>query len=95
MSLKPVISILLSILVAYVLTLFAARAGASAPPSRSTEAAQQYLKTEMASRHIPGMQVAVVQHGRIAFLAAMGVADIDRNGPVTDSTMFAIASATK
>jgi CubicO group peptidase (beta-lactamase class C family) len=95
MSLKPVNSVFLSALVASVLALIAVPAGASAPLSRSTEAVQRYLKTEMASRHIPGMQVAVVQRGRIAFLAAMGVADIDRNVPVTDSTMFAIASATK
>ena len=95
MSFKPVNSVLLSALVASVLSLMAARAGASAPQSRSTEAVRQYLETEMASRHIPGMQVAVVRRGRIEFLAAMGVADIDGNVPVTDSTMFAIASATK
>lgn len=92
---KPINSRLLSTFVASVLSLIAAGAGASAPLSRSTEAMQQYLETEMATRHIPGMQVAVIQRGRIAFLAAMGVADIDRHVPVTDSTVFAIASATK
>lgn len=85
MPFKPVNSKLLSTLAAAVLSLTAARASASAPLSRSSEAVQQYLKTEMESRHIPGMQVAVVQRGRIAFLAAMGVADIDRRVPVTDS----------
>jgi CubicO group peptidase (beta-lactamase class C family) len=92
---KPVNSALLFALVAPFLSLTAARAGASAPLSRSTEAVRQYLKMEMASRHIPGMQVAVIQHGRIVFLTAMGEANIERHIPVTDSTMFAIASATK
>jgi CubicO group peptidase (beta-lactamase class C family) len=49
----------------------------------------------MASRHIPGMQVAVIQHGRIVFLTAMGLANIDHHIPVTNDTIFSIASATK
>jgi CubicO group peptidase (beta-lactamase class C family) len=88
-------SALLVVLLALVLSPTAARADVSARVSRSTEAVQQYLKMEMASRHIPGMQVAVIQHGRIVFSTAMGVANINRHIPVTDTTMFAIASATK
>ena len=75
---KPANSAFLLALVAAFAPLIAARAGASVPQSGSTEAVRQYLQMEMVRRHIPGMQVAVIQHGRIVFLAAMGVANIDR-----------------
>ena len=63
--------------------------------SLPTEAVRQYLEKQMASRSVPGMQVAVIQHRQIVFLTAMGVANIDHRVPVIDNTVFSIASATK
>ena len=56
---------------------------------------QEYLKKEMHELHIPGMQVAVVRHQRIVFLAALGIAEVGNAVPVTNKTVFPIASATK
>ena len=49
----------------------------------------------MKTRQIPGMQVAVVQHGKIVFLKAFGTANIEDAVPVTDKTLFPVHSITK
>jgi CubicO group peptidase (beta-lactamase class C family) len=41
------------------------------------------------------MQVTVVRHQKIVFLAALGMAEVGNAMPVTKKTVFAIASATK
>jgi len=73
------------------LTLF----GANAIAQPRTDAVETYLRKEMGERHIPGMQVAVVQHEKIVFTAAYGSADIEHSIPVTTQTLFSIASITK
>jgi CubicO group peptidase (beta-lactamase class C family) len=55
----------------------------------------KFLQNEMRERRIPGMQVAVVQRGRIAYLRSFGIADLQNNVPVTDKSVFAINSCTK
>lgn len=57
--------------------------------------ADAFLKQQMAAKHIPGMQVAVVQNGQIVFLKAYGLANIQDSIRVTNRTMFAINSCTK
>jgi CubicO group peptidase (beta-lactamase class C family) len=54
-----------------------------------------YLKKEMRDLGIPGMQVAVVRHQKIVFLASLGIAELGNTVPVTNNTVFPIASATK
>jgi CubicO group peptidase (beta-lactamase class C family) len=56
---------------------------------------RDYLKKEMHELGIPGMQVAVVRHQKIVFLAALGIAEVGNSVPVTNKTVFSIASATK
>lgn len=53
------------------------------------------LRGKMQKRKIPGLQVAVVRHGKIIFLGAYGTANLQNNVPVTDQTVFSINSATK
>ncbi len=53
------------------------------------------LADEMARRRIPGMQVAVVQGGRIVFQGAWGVADLESRAAVTEQTVFPFNSMTK
>jgi CubicO group peptidase (beta-lactamase class C family) len=70
----------------------------AADRSLATEAPnglQDYLKSKMRELQIPGMQVVVVQHQKIVVRAALGVADIENAVPVTDKTVFPIASTTK
>jgi CubicO group peptidase (beta-lactamase class C family) len=49
----------------------------------------------MKESHIPGMQVAVVQHGKLVLTRAYGLADVQHSVPVTTKTPFSIASITK
>jgi CubicO group peptidase (beta-lactamase class C family) len=54
-----------------------------------------FIKNVMKERRIPGLQVAVVQKGKIAFLKSFGVANIQNAVPVTNQSIFAINSCTK
>jgi CubicO group peptidase (beta-lactamase class C family) len=45
--------------------------------------------------HIPGLGIAVVIDGELRWQEAYGVADVENRVPVTDSTVFRIASTTK
>jgi CubicO group peptidase (beta-lactamase class C family) len=60
------------------------------PPGLET-----YLHSEMKQRQIPGMQVAVIQHGKIVLLEGFGLANIEHGIPVTNDTVFQINSVTK
>ena len=64
-------------------------------PSVHADAIDEYLRTEMAARRIPGLAVAVVRADRIEKLAAFGFADVEQGTPVADSSVFAIASLDK
>ena len=61
-------------------------------PSAAIEA---FLREKMQKRHIPGLQVAVVRHGKIVMLGAYGTANLQDDVPVTDQTVFSVNSATK
>jgi CubicO group peptidase (beta-lactamase class C family) len=54
-----------------------------------------FLRALMREREIPGMQVAVVQHGRIVKSGSYGLANLQDSVPVDDRTLFAINSMTK
>ena len=56
------------------------------PPERDT--VETFLGKEMKERHIPGMQVAVVQHGKVVLMRAYGLADVQHSVPVTTKTPF-------
>ena len=49
----------------------------------------------MKELHIPGMAVAVVQHGKIIYMQTYGIANVEWDHPVTKNTAFQIASVTK
>jgi len=51
--------------------------GVQAQSNSQTEpdTVETYLRRQMQRRHIPGMQVAVVQHGKIVLLGAYGMAN--------------------
>ena len=53
------------------------------------------IRREMQERRIPGLQVAVVQHGQLVLLQSYGIADVQNAVPVTDKSVFAINSCTK
>jgi CubicO group peptidase (beta-lactamase class C family) len=53
------------------------------------------LRRVMQERRIPGLQVAVVQHGRVALLQSYGLANLQDSIPVSNQSVFAINSCTK
>lgn len=54
-----------------------------------------YLKFKLERDHIPGMAVAVVSGDRMVWARGYGLANLDRQTPVTPSTVFGTASITK
>jgi CubicO group peptidase (beta-lactamase class C family) len=58
-------------------------------------AARAFMREQIAAKHIPGAQIAVVRNGRIIFSEAFGVANIEHQVAVMPDTVFPINSATK
>jgi len=58
-------------------------------------AARTFMREQIATKHIPGAQIAVVRHGRIILSEAFGFANLEHRVAVTPDTVFPINSATK
>src|SRR6266446_1595229 len=54
-----------------------------------------YLKSELASKRIPGMSVCVVRDGKVIFTKGYGFANIELSVPATQETLYEVASLTK
>jgi len=73
-----------------------APAPTSAPASAfDTAALDGYIEQLMQDYDIPGVGLAVVQNGQIAYTNGYGVRDVTTGAPVTPNTQFAIGSVTK
>lgn len=59
------------------------------------EQIEVFLRYKMKSLGIPGLQYAIIKHGKIVNSGALGLANIELHVPVTNQTVFSIASATK
>jgi len=49
----------------------------------------------MASTHVPGVGVAIVENGRLEWAGGYGSADLENNVPATEHTLFRLASISK
>lgn len=63
--------------------------------SAQTNNVETFIQQEMKERRIPGLQVAVVQHGKIVLLKSFGIGNIQNSLPVTNQSIFSINSCTK
>lgn len=54
-----------------------------------------YLKAQMAARHIPGLSVAVVQNGKVVKAQGYGLSDTAAKTAATADTVYQIGSLTK
>lgn len=54
-----------------------------------------YVKSQMQERHIPGVALAVVKNGRVIKIQGYGLANAELNVPVTKDTVFEIGSVSK
>ncbi len=53
------------------------------------------ITAEMAAQHVPGMSIAVIDDGKIAWTRALGVKEAGSTAPVTTSTLFEAQSISK
>jgi serine beta-lactamase-like protein LACTB, mitochondrial len=49
----------------------------------------------MASTHLPGLSVAVVENGEYEWASGFGLADVENNAPASEHTLFRLASISK
>lgn len=61
----------------------------------TTAAVAEFLRTEMARHHIPGLSLAVVRQGKPVLLQGYGWANLEWQIPATPTTVYEIASITK
>jgi CubicO group peptidase (beta-lactamase class C family) len=54
-----------------------------------------YLRAEMARRQVPGLALGVARHGRVERISVYGLANVELGTPVTERSVFAIASLDK
>src|SRR3990172_1556345 len=54
-----------------------------------------FITATMSDYHIPGLSACIVKDGELVWHNAYGYADVEREIPVTDSTLFFIASISK
>jgi D-alanyl-D-alanine carboxypeptidase len=64
-------------------------------PAARADSVDDYIKTEMERRHIPGAAVAVAREGKLVKARGYGVANVEHDAPVTPDTVFELASVTK
>ena len=54
-----------------------------------------YVRTQMRMRHLPGVSLAVVKDGRTVKAAGYGVASLELEAPATEKTVYEIGSISK
>jgi CubicO group peptidase (beta-lactamase class C family) len=63
--------------------------------AKSEAKIEEYARSLMASFKIPGLELAVIQGGKIGFLRAWGVKDLQTREPMTVDSLFHMASVSK
>ena len=64
-------------------------------PTASADPVDDYVRSQLKARHLPGVSVAVVKNGRIVKAAGYGVASLELNAPATEHTVYEIGSISK
>jgi CubicO group peptidase (beta-lactamase class C family) len=54
-----------------------------------------FIQTQMARAHMPGLSAAMVKHGQVVWTGAYGYARVNAQRPVTEDTLFELASISK
>jgi serine beta-lactamase-like protein LACTB len=88
MSVCTVISPLLALLVCCL-------APAAQLPSPHIKAVDTLISSYVSEHRVPGLSIAVVQHGRVVLAQGYGLADIENNVPASADTVYRIASISK
>ncbi len=67
----------------------------AAMPAAYADNVDDYVRAEMAKRHIPGLSLAVLRGGHVVKESAYGMASLELGVPVTLDTSYPLASMTK
>jgi CubicO group peptidase (beta-lactamase class C family) len=59
----------------------------------SADMIDDYINTEMARQHVPGLALAIMQHGRLIRAQGYGFANLEHHVPVHPDTVFETGSA--
>jgi CubicO group peptidase (beta-lactamase class C family) len=71
---------------------------ASALPAAGQEPANhlnEIMNDALRSWHVPGAALAIVKEGKLIYSKGFGIRELGKNDPVTDNTIFPVASCTK
>lgn len=61
----------------------------------SPDSIDAFLQDRMQKLHIPGLQVAIIRHGKLAKLSSYGSANVEHAVPTTNESVFSVNSITK
>lgn len=75
--------------------LLASSASAQQAPPEALAGLDAYVEAGMAEWKLPGLAIAVVKDGKVVYSRGFGVRERGKDGPVTDGTLFAMASNSK
>jgi CubicO group peptidase (beta-lactamase class C family) len=64
-------------------------------PSEKRTQIEAAVAKFMATTHVPGLSVSVVEDGKMEWASGFGFADLENNTPVTEHTLFRLASISK
>lgn len=78
----------------YVQETFAGRTANRLTPQRVNELLD-FVKTGMQELHVPGVGLALIDHGKVVYEGGLGVRTLGKPAPVDKNTLFMIASNTK
>ncbi|MGO0999477.1 serine hydrolase domain-containing protein [Lysobacter sp. CA196] len=70
-------------------------AGAASATEQANERTRHWIQQTMKDKRIPGLQIAVVEDGRVILSESYGLANVENHVPATRTTLFPINSATK
>ena len=68
---------------------------ASETPRSRDETIDRFIRSQMETRRIPGLSLAIVDRGELVACRGYGIADLEHGVPVTPDTVFELASITK
>jgi CubicO group peptidase (beta-lactamase class C family) len=71
------------------------RTAAAGPNASELAEVDRAMEEFRLDAHVPGMAWGIVQNGRLAHFKAAGVQDVETSRPITEHTLFRIASMTK
>ena len=64
-------------------------------PGGQADRVDEYVRSQLKSRHLPGVSLAVVKDGRIVKAAGYGLASLELDAAATEQTVYEIGSISK